>query len=65
MKKIFQIKNELLKSEKRINDIGLTLEEVKVFYSEEINLEELITKQKEIVNTLSISERDIEIKKKK
>ncbi|MFJ8420464.1 hypothetical protein ACIQ7P_16815 [Bacillus wiedmannii] len=57
--------NELAKSKKRINDIGFTLEEVKVFYSEEINLEELITKQKEAVNTLSISERDIEIKKEK
>ncbi|XBO88659.1 hypothetical protein AAGG43_24050 [Bacillus paranthracis] len=58
-------KNELLKSEKRINDIGFTLEEVKVFYSEEINLEELITKQKETVNTFSISERDIAIEKEK
>ncbi|OTY87440.1 hypothetical protein BK754_25280 [Bacillus thuringiensis serovar subtoxicus] len=58
-------KNELLKSEKRINDIGFTLEEVKVFYSEEINLEELIIKQKEKVNTISISERDIEIEKGK
>ncbi|PDY15111.1 hypothetical protein [Bacillus cereus] len=57
--------NELAKSKKRINDIGFTLEEVKVFYSEEINLEELITKQKETVNTLSISERDIAIEKER
>ncbi|PLR79999.1 hypothetical protein CVD25_19760 [Bacillus canaveralius] len=62
---LFDKNKELDKSERKINDIGFTLEEVKGFYSEEINLEEIISKQKETVGTLSISVKGIEIEKGK
>ena len=55
---------ELVKSEKRINNIGFTLEDVKGFYTEEVNLEESISKQKDIANTLSISVKEIEFKQR-
>ncbi|MGM0860677.1 MAG: hypothetical protein ACQEWH_08145 [Bacillota bacterium] len=62
---LFDKKEDLDKSERKIKDIGFTLEEVKGFYSEEINLEEFIYKQDETVRTLSISVRDIQIEKGK
>ncbi|MCM3105138.1 hypothetical protein ABEW72_02355 [Bacillus velezensis] len=56
--------NELGKSERRINNIGFSLEEVKGFYAEEVNLEESIIKQKDIANTLSISVKESEFKQR-